>query len=388
MENEYVKEVDLENSLFHFHPKKFYDEVVEKGLVSRIGDNSKGIEETKKIFFSKGIDGVLKCWDIWIKWEMKHAFNGDDKYDLFLNDEEKNRMKEYWHTNFPLNANYDEIKSFFQTFPHEYKEKFYDKIIPKKIENQNYFILDIKDGEESYSNDIDENKKKLKNEFDKIDSNNYPEILTMLDKTNGTRALYGSFSRNDVIMDDWNMHTKPNVSIDKEKITRVSTADGRTDILSILTELYEVRKKMPNHEQLYNQFDVLNDFMSYVQNKNLKRGDTMNEENLKKVSADNLPNLDEQKVEKTVAEQLEELKTMRAELVESTKSLEEASTYQNKPSKQQEKGRQYVMKKPNKPNNYGFANKLILALLVGFASGVMATATYIFLNLGKFTFTF
>ncbi|MBQ9011442.1 MAG: hypothetical protein IJ093_02215 [Bacilli bacterium] len=43
----------------------------------------------------------------------------------------------------------------------------------------------------------------------------------------------------------------------------------------------------------------------------------------------------------------------------------------------------------NHTNNWnaGFANKLIMALIAGFGMGAFVTAAYIFLNIGKFTFT-
>lgn len=45
-------------------------------------------------------------------------------------------------------------------------------------------------------------------------------------------------------------------------------------------------------------------------------------------------------------------------------------------------------KKLEKNNNNGYVDKLLITLLVGFAGGVIATIIYIFINLGKFTFTF
>lgn len=42
----------------------------------------------------------------------------------------------------------------------------------------------------------------------------------------------------------------------------------------------------------------------------------------------------------------------------------------------------------NNINNNGYVDKLLITLLVGFAGGVIATTIYIFINIGKFTFTF
>ena len=85
---------------------------------------------TEKVFFSKGIDGILKLWDVWLKWEMKHAFNGDNKYPgLFENVQEREKKKNYWHQNLPTNGDYKEIKKFFHDFPEKYKQRFFDIII-------------------------------------------------------------------------------------------------------------------------------------------------------------------------------------------------------------------------------------------------------------------
>ena len=261
--------IDLENALFHHHPKKFFEYVDENGIPAAIGENAIGVEKNPKIFFSKGIDGMLKLWDVWIKWEMKHAFDGKNKYDIFDSPKEKDTWQKYWDANFPTNANYEQIKNFFENFPKEQKEKFYDAFIPKMIEEYDYYLLDIKDGVEYDSNDIDEGKQKLKDEFDSINPNDYPHKFEAIKETNKAKALYGSFSRQDLITDDWNMHTKPYTDVSKDKITQVTTSDGKTDALSILIEMYDKRKTMPNSESLYSQFDILPDFIDYAKNKRL-----------------------------------------------------------------------------------------------------------------------
>ncbi len=274
-----ISEIDLNNALFHFHPKEFHEEVKQKGLEPRIGSNAKGIEQTEKIFFSKGLDGVLKLWDVWIKWEMKHAFNGDDKYpELFNNNNEILIMKDYWTKYYPVDGNAEEIKLFFQNIPKEYKEKFFSILIKSKIENQEYYILDIEDGKEYDSNDIDEIKQKLKNDYDKIDKQDYPSLLKQQKKINHARVLYGSYSKNDIYMDNWNMHTKTGISIDKDKIKLLQTETGATDVLTILIELYDISKYIfePSY---FEQFDILEVFIDYAK-KELNQ-DYNNEQNKK-----------------------------------------------------------------------------------------------------------
>ncbi len=80
-------------------------------------------------------------------------------------------------------------------------------------------------------------------------------------------------------------------------------------------------------------------------------------------------------------EELKKLQELANEIAQTTKEVEENV----KEEKKQEKEKQKVL--TYKPNNNGFINKFLLALIVGFAGGAVITATYIFLNIGKFTFT-
>ena len=92
-----------------------------------------------------------------------------------------------------------------------------------------------------------------------------------------------------------------------------------------------------------------------------------------------------------ISEEKRRLQQMREELVKNTKEAEEnIPTFEEQTEeKQQEKGPQKKIGTYPKshPNNYGFADKLLITLLAGFVGGVLATTLYIFINLGKFTFT-
>ena len=57
-----------ENSLFHFTHKDSIEEIEKNGLKPVIGANANGIEETPKIFFSKGELGIIKVTEVWLRW--------------------------------------------------------------------------------------------------------------------------------------------------------------------------------------------------------------------------------------------------------------------------------------------------------------------------------
>ena len=55
--------------------------------------------------------------------------------------------------------------------------------------------------------------------------------------------MYGDYSDIDnPIVDEWNMHTIPNVAIKREKIKQVITKEEKEDMLSIIIEMYDKYK--------------------------------------------------------------------------------------------------------------------------------------------------
>ena len=110
------------------------------------------------------------------------------------------------------------------------------------LENRRYFVLDLEEGKEYSSNDIDENKKQL---------HTRPEIDSLY-----ANIMYGEFSDMSIDkMDDWNMHTKAGVSnIPPKKIRQVISKDGKEDMLSIVLELYDKYKGIPHNRMLIDNF--------------------------------------------------------------------------------------------------------------------------------------
>lgn len=62
-----ISELDLDNAFFHYTSKDNLENISKEGLIPNIGENAISIEKTKKVFFTKGIEGTLILMDSWIR---------------------------------------------------------------------------------------------------------------------------------------------------------------------------------------------------------------------------------------------------------------------------------------------------------------------------------
>lgn len=240
MEKVIIDNLD-KNSLYHFTLERNLEEIEQCGLVPMIGENAKNIENTKKVFFSKGELGIIKATEVWLRWLMNRIFGVNDRLDLFkdLSETENKERISSWTKEF-LSKEYlnDENK----------KEKLFAYFY-EYLKDRTYLNLDIKEGVEYDSTQQDENKVNL--------SNNKNHIYTLFAK-----VMYGEFSDfSSTAMDDWNMHTYSGVGIDKNKIKQVITKDGKKDMLSIVLYLYDKNKNISHNKIL------LDDFVEYAKKK-------------------------------------------------------------------------------------------------------------------------
>ena len=232
---EKVKLEDLsQDSLFHFSHKKALESIEQEGLRAQIGENAFGIEKTPKVFFSKGDLGIIKVTEVWLRWLLNRIYGPKDRLGMFekLSSEENKERIRIWTKEF-LSGEYKN-DSEKQEVLFEY---FYDY-----LENRRYFVLDLEEGKEYSSDDIDENKKQL---------HTRPEIDSLY-----ANIMYGEFSDMSIDkMDDWNMHTKAGVSnIPPKKIRQVISKEGKEDMLSIVLELYDKYKGIPHNRMLIDNF--------------------------------------------------------------------------------------------------------------------------------------
>lgn len=69
---------------FHFTTTKALESIDEKGLLALIGDNSRGVEKTHKVFFSESLENAARCLDVWVRWRIVHSQKTNDRQE-YLN---------------------------------------------------------------------------------------------------------------------------------------------------------------------------------------------------------------------------------------------------------------------------------------------------------------
>ena len=92
-----IDDLDIETTLFHFdiRDERFVEQY---GFPADIGPDSKNAEKTPKVFFSKGIKGVLDIIDVWIIWRMNNDHQNSKNWTneflsgVYLKDEEKKEI--------------------------------------------------------------------------------------------------------------------------------------------------------------------------------------------------------------------------------------------------------------------------------------------------------
>ena len=226
------------NAYFHVTETSNLVSIFNSGLEPRIGPNSTGVGLTAKIFFVKGSDSVLKMWDVWLKWEMVNLFG-------------QNQMAKKLY-DFPQDKNwYNEFLSGNYKYDEEKKSLLFDFMFNYMFD-RSYLMLDLKEGIDYSSNDIDENKVKQSKDKGSI-------------KDKISRILYGDgkYSNCDSYKTDiWNMHTFVGRSIDKSKIKKLISTNGSSNVIDIVIEIYD-RCDDKDKEN----FDLLNDYITYSKNK-------------------------------------------------------------------------------------------------------------------------
>ena len=223
---------------FHFTETKFLQDIQAKGLEARIGSNAFGVEETKKVFFSEGIDNVAKCIDVWIRWRIV-AYNKTNTLPKYIEEEfGKPIDMQYYLDNKKLSERdvqrYDEAyKRAHDRFKKEIAEgklstpearTYAYEDMYKCWKNRSYLSLDLEEDEDFTRTDISEDKKSA---FE-TDSKDY------------LRYMYGEYEFDSLQMDTWNMHTKADQGVDPSKIKGVLAVDGKTDGLSIAQKIYDI----------------------------------------------------------------------------------------------------------------------------------------------------
>lgn len=315
---------NMENLFYHFSLKRYLGLYDQEGIGAMIGENSNGIDPEKSIFFSKGLEGVLELWDVWLKWRLNRQNNpqisgvdGDFWCRYFKN-------KEY------LN-NYEMLRVLFE---YQYAEML----------GSDYFIMDLVEGADFQYDQID-NKKQAAHQ-----NSQTGEINPIFS------SMYGSYSdlTTDVV-DKWNMQTIPgkNIAIEPSRLRRL-TVNGKTDAYSIMRFMYEkYKREVPKDQQV--TFDVLDHFVEYIDKKY-------------HIS-----------VEETLTPPFDARSQTEIELYQQIKNKNNLIKQQKESKKVQEEGKVKVFTKTI-DDEHGFINKVVLSLIISFICGVIFTIGYLIIG--------
>ena len=231
MERINLEELDMEKTFFHFTRAKYLEGeegIIKKGLVSNLEYRENAVGDDKNnpaIYFAIGADGVLKLIDVWIRGEYNRIAGKNGKP--------------------PGNIGID-TEIMQKTF-----ERIYDDFKSRKY-LQIEGLIQGKDPTTS-DYDIEGEDFKKKNALNKE--------LNMIEVF---KWMYGSYSIFDSnVMDNWNMNTHIGEKvITPDKLKMIQASNGRTDALSVISEIYEKFRSNTVDELIQ-----LDDFMEYVQEK-------------------------------------------------------------------------------------------------------------------------
>lgn len=205
---------------YHFTRTENVGKILKEGLIPKIGENANGVEDSKKVFFSKGKEGCLKLIDVWIRWYIvryqriayakketegvKPSPINDSKFAKKIGKALKKHHKAVQR------GDVETEEAKLAAFKKMYKD----------WRNSTYLALDLVEGEDFSSFDVDEAKQRqCKSKAEK----QYLEYM------------YGKID-NPEGLEDWNMHTFKDKSLEPKKIDIVNS---RQNGLDFILEAYE-----------------------------------------------------------------------------------------------------------------------------------------------------
>ena len=253
---------ELDNLLFHYSLKRDKNSIDRNGLKTQVGRNSQNIDKKPAIYFSKGIEGALETWDSWLKWRLNRL---NSPYWQEENKEIQDKINKGIATEDEKKEYYWKEKLWTEEFTSgkykEDKEKLdflYEFQLDEMLES-NYYLLDVKEGEEFT--------------YDEIDVKKHANLQLQGTKKDMQyqmfRQMYGEYSDYETpIVDKWNMNTVlgKEITIEPSRISQIITTDGKTDVYSIVKCMYEKYKEnVPESEQV--KFDLLDGYMEYTKSK-------------------------------------------------------------------------------------------------------------------------
>lgn len=239
-----IKDIDIENTFFHFTRIDNRESIKQNGLQAVASGESKLKidQDYKAIYFSKGNSGLLKNIDVWTRLEFK-------KYI----DIKKDKLKE----------DYD--------YKNIMNEIIFDKLY-NDFKDRQYYSLELIEGEDFKYNDIDFKKLLLKDESGRPNNN----IIWMY----GEYSNFGTKESPNHIQEEWNMCTKIGKRIiPNDRLRIIENEQGRSDALSVILELYDnYRDDVLGHDN-DNWYKNLDQFVLYAKRRYENDPDFKNKNN-------------------------------------------------------------------------------------------------------------
>ena len=228
-----LKDLELSRAYFHFDKISNLGRIEKDDLTSKIADCSALIKETRRIYFSTGVSGILKFHDVYLKWRMNETFGKraiENKYDDNL---KKTKIYEWNRTFITKEYKKDDYRKniVFTKYYHDMLEYC-------------YMVLNVSNGCDYNRLEYDEIKTKFNHDEDSTD------YLIM-------KEIYGEYSNFDSKMtDSWNMATFRGRYVATKDIRVVSLDNKDANVIDILKYVYDNYKDT--------EYDLLDDFMLWL----------------------------------------------------------------------------------------------------------------------------
>lgn len=226
-------DLDLDRAYFHFTKTIDLARIEKNNLTPEISASLAMVDSSRRLYFSTGVNGMLKYHDVYLKWMMNNTYG------------EKNLRKKYDDDVFKTKM-YEWTKEFLSN---EYKNDEYKKntVFTKYYHDMlecTYLVINVSNACDYNKDEYDEVK--VKYNLDK-DSTDY---LIM-------KKIYGDYSDFDSkVMESWNMSTfrRRYVMTKDIRVAKLDVLDA--NVVDILKYVYDNYKDT--------KYDLLDDFMLWL----------------------------------------------------------------------------------------------------------------------------
>lgn len=226
-------DLDLDRAYFHFTKTIDLARIEKNNLTPEISASLAMVDSSRRLYFSTGVNGMLKYHDVYLKWMMNNTYG------------EKNLRKKYDDDVFKTKM-YEWTKEFLSN---EYKNDEYKKntVFTKYYHDMlecTYLVINVSNARDYNKDEYDEVK--VKYNLDK-DSTDY---LIM-------KKIYGDYSDFDSkVMESWNMSTfrRRYVMTKDIRVVKLDVLDA--NVVDILKYVYDNYKDT--------KYDLLDDFMLWL----------------------------------------------------------------------------------------------------------------------------